>query len=226
MTFQKLIQSYNWYNYILKATIHCEVKNENFVKYKIQSLNLDTKIKAIDFIMNLINNSYNNFKVSKVFVIVWGKWKLIFEVIETAETFSDSKHLEILIKDIFNEYKNLYESNLIEFGNKTLTPYMHTLCHIPGLIRKYSKISIFNCQAIEELNNFIKQQISSNNNNYDTTKSCVKYFSRNNLLLDSQRVIKKKRQWSQESKSRFSFTINSIIKNKENNINVTPLKKL
>ncbi len=53
-----------------KATIHCEVKNENFVKYKIQSLNLNTKIKAIDFIMNLINNSYNNFKVSKVFVIV------------------------------------------------------------------------------------------------------------------------------------------------------------
>ncbi len=47
----------------LKATIHCEVKNENFVKYKIQSLNLNTKIKAIDFIMNLINNSYNNFKV-------------------------------------------------------------------------------------------------------------------------------------------------------------------
>jgi hypothetical protein len=78
------------------------------------------------------------------------------------------------------------ESNLIEFGNKTLTPYMHTLCHIPNLIRKYSKISIFNCQAIEELNNFVKQQISSNNNNYDTIKSCVKYFSRNNLLLDSQ----------------------------------------
>jgi hypothetical protein len=40
----------------LKATIHCEVKNENFVKYKIQSLNLNTKIKTIDFIMNLINN--------------------------------------------------------------------------------------------------------------------------------------------------------------------------
>jgi hypothetical protein len=72
---------------------------------------------------------------------------------------------------------------------------VHTLCHIPDLIRKYSKISIFNCQAIEELNNFIKQQISSNNNNYDTTKPCVRYFSRNNLLLDSQRVIKKKRQW-------------------------------
>jgi hypothetical protein len=104
---------------------------------------------------------------------------------------------------------------------------MHTLCYIPDLIRKYRKFSIFNCQAIEELNTFIKQKISSNNNNnYETTKSCVKYFSRNNLLLDSQRVIKKKRQRSQESKSRFSFTINSKIKNKENNINVTPLKKL
>jgi len=80
----------------LKTTIHCEVKNENFVKYKIQSLNLNTKIKAIDFIMNLINNSCNNFKVSKVFVIVWGKLKRIFEVIETAETFSHSKHLEYL----------------------------------------------------------------------------------------------------------------------------------
>ncbi len=91
----------------MKTTIHCEVKKENFVTYKIQSLNLNSKIKAIDFIMNLINNSYNNFKVSKVFVIVWGKWKRIFEVIETAETFSDLKHLEILIKDIFNEYKNL-----------------------------------------------------------------------------------------------------------------------
>jgi hypothetical protein len=91
----------------------------------------------------------------------------------------------MLIKDIFNEYKTLYESNLVEFGNKTLTSHMHTLCDISDLIRKYSKISVYNSQAIEELNNIIKQQISSNNNNYDTTKSFVKYFSRNNFLLDS-----------------------------------------
>jgi hypothetical protein len=43
-------------------------------------------------------------------------------------------------------------------------------------------------------------------------------------LREIKRVIKKKRQRFEESKSGFSFTINSI-KNKENNINVTPLKK-
>ncbi len=60
---------------------------------------------------------------------------------------SDSKFLEHKIVIIYEEYKTLFNLNFVEFGNKSFSPYMHLICHIPDLIIKYGKFSIFNCQG-------------------------------------------------------------------------------
>jgi hypothetical protein len=96
---------------------------------------------------------------------------------------------------------------------------MHLLCHILDLLRKHGKISTFNSQGLnkklcqisfrflksnislylyylknEKIHNLIKQQISANNNRRDTTKSCIKYFPRNNFLIYYQREKRKNKK--------------------------------
>ncbi len=75
------------------------------------------------------------------------------------------------------------------------------------------------------MNNFIKQQISYNNNNRFRTQSCIQYFCRKNMLISDQREKRFQKKWSEESKNDFSQTVRYIIDNKENNKKISPKKK-
>jgi hypothetical protein len=75
------------------------------------------------------------------------------------------------------------------------------------------------------VNNFIKQQISRNNNKFNDTNSCIKYFSRTSLLLDFQRQKRKYKVRSQESNKKMSEIIKCIKRNDENSIIISPLKE-
>jgi hypothetical protein len=44
--------------------------------------------------------------------------------------------------------------------------------------------------ATEELNSKIKQQIGTNNQNFNTANACIKHFARNVIIIDNERAKK------------------------------------
>jgi hypothetical protein len=55
----------------ISASINSEIKSEFYIKYKLQSPNLNTKIKSMDHIISYINEKFHEFSASKYFGIIW-----------------------------------------------------------------------------------------------------------------------------------------------------------
>ncbi len=66
-------------------------------------------------------------------------------MIERSKSIEDSIELEKAIIDLYLNYGDLKNLNLIEFSNKSFETYMHSVFHIPELVKKFKKISVFNC---------------------------------------------------------------------------------
>jgi hypothetical protein len=133
----------------ITANIYSDIKSEYYIKYKINCLNLNVKIICTKAIIDFIEKNYEKFIATKLIKKIWDNWQLIFDTIESANNFDDSIRLENLIKDNYKQYNDIFRLNLIEFGNKRFTPYMHIVCHLPEIIRRYGKLSIFNTQGLK-----------------------------------------------------------------------------
>ncbi len=81
---------------------------------------------------------------------VFDNWLKIFDLIENTYTFESSLMLENLIQENYRQYNEIFKLNLIEFGNKRFTPYVHVLCHLPDIMRRFGKFSIFNTQGFHK----------------------------------------------------------------------------
>ncbi len=82
-----------------------------------------------------------------LFTYFFKKWKKVFDLIEKSYSTEDALELQNAIIDLYSHYETLKSFNLIEFSNKNYTTYMHIVCHIPEIIKRFGKISIFNCQS-------------------------------------------------------------------------------
>lgn len=159
-------------------------------------------------------------------IALWNDWKLIFENIEKCVSLEDANKLESSIITLYDKYNELKKANHMEFSNKNYTTYMHIVCHLPQMIRNFGKISIYNCQPIEEFNNEIKKQIGLNNNHFNTTNNCIKHFARNNMLLKYKRETKSIAKKSQEFRENLRKRTFNILKSNENVLPLNPLKIL
>ncbi len=137
------------------ANIYSDVKSEFCIKYKINCLNLNVRITVTKIIVNYIKNNYNNFDAIELIGKIWDNWLIIFSLIESASTQVDAYLLENSIKENYSLYNEIFKLNVIEFGNKRFTPYMHVLCHLPNIIRIYGKVSIFNTQGLIHFSSYI-----------------------------------------------------------------------
>jgi hypothetical protein len=132
----------------ISANIYSDVKSEFCIKYKINCLNLNVRITVTKIIVNYIKNNNINFNAIVLIGKIWDNWLIIFSLIGSASTQADAYLLENSIKENYSLYNEIFKLNVIEFGNKRFTPYMHVLCHLPNIITIYGKVSIFNTQGL------------------------------------------------------------------------------